>query len=119
MQDLLDPEEQKIIVSIIIDLQTLRSAMEDFGLDNMLGQVGFGPVYEVCGFNVASSFGLWLHFLCHVEIHVSILRGGSIVVVVGRGGGSGPLPRPPLHIVQGTLPDSQIVVVKRLSENSQ
>ena len=89
MQDLLDPEEQKIIVSIIIDLQTLRSAMEDFGLDNMLGQVGFGPVYEVCVFNVASSFGLWLHFLCHVEIHVSILRGGSIVVVVGRGG-SGP-----------------------------
>ncbi|RLN39268.1 hypothetical protein C2845_PM01G37830 [Panicum miliaceum] len=61
MQDLLDPEEQKVIDSLAIDLQTLRTATED----NMLGQGGFSPVYKE------------------------------------------------------TLPDSQIVAVKRLSENSQ
>ena len=73
MQDLLDLEEQKIIDSLAIDLQTLQTAMGNFSLDNILGQGGFRIVYKVCKFNVASSFGLWLHFLCHVEIHISIL----------------------------------------------
>ena len=47
MQDLLDPEEQKIIDSFAINLQTLRTTMEDYGLDHILGQGGFGPVYKV------------------------------------------------------------------------
>ena len=73
MQDLLDPEEQKIIDSFAIDLQTLQTAMGNFSLDNILGQGGFRIVYKVCKFNVASSFGFWLHLLCCVKIHVSIL----------------------------------------------
>ena len=85
MQDLLDLEEQKIIDSLAIDLQTLQTAMEDFGLDNMLGQGDFGPVYKVWRFDVASSFSLCLYFLCHIEVHVSIFRGGSSM---GEGGSS-------------------------------
>ena len=41
MQDLLDPEEQKIIDSLDIDLQTLQTATGNFSLDNILGQGGF------------------------------------------------------------------------------
>jgi len=38
-------EDIESIESLIIDLQTLRIATDDFAENNMLGQGGFGAVY--------------------------------------------------------------------------
>jgi hypothetical protein len=40
-------EDIESIESLIIDLQTLRIATDDFAENNMLGQGGFGAVYMV------------------------------------------------------------------------
>lgn len=65
MHDLLDQEGKRLIDSLAIDLRILQAATKDFSLDRELGR-GFGTVYKVCRFNVASSFDQWIHFFYRV-----------------------------------------------------
>ena len=93
MLDLLNPEDKRLLESLASDLQTLRAATNDFHIDNKIEQGGFDTVYKVCKFNVAA-------VLIHSSIYSILLKNAC------------------LQIIQETFPNSQLVVVKRLSQNS-